>query len=452
MKNITPNKLFSKRIHNYKIKTRKSGLTRYINLDNAATTPPLKEVEKYVHKYLSTYGSVHRGAGIKSQISTDIYEQSKQTIKKFTNARKDDYIIYTANTTGAINSLAYFFSFLPGKIAVSEIEHSSSWLPWVKDEGIKSLGTKRFNLKQLKKINQSIQILGNKQVIQYRVNDKFEFDLDSIENLLKKEMIKALILTASSNITGYCPPIRKIGKLAKKYNAYFIVDACQYLQHHKINIKEDGIDFLVASGHKFYAPYGGGFLIGPKKFLDCFLPYQIGGGNLPYIDQKNRFIRYKNQLAHDPGTPNAIGAISMAKALKCIAKIGIKNIEKYEHNLAVYAYRKLSKNKKIKLHVSKKHVSTVLPFTIEGKCQKEIAQKLNDDYGIGVREGSFCVYNVIRKLKGIKDDTKIANEVKKGITKNIPSVIRASISLCNTKKDIDIFTKAINEITNEKNY
>jgi len=444
---VNPKKLFSNDILNYQVDTSALGQVNYVNLDNAATTPPLKEVEEGLSKYMTSYGSVHRGAGKKSKISTDVYENSREVIKSFVNAPSDSYVLFTNNTTGAINTAAYFFSFLKGKVAVSSIEHSSSWLPWIKTEGIKALGGQQNTFGEMDSVNEQIQYLGRHQVLQYDVNENFEFDLNTIENILKKNHIKVLVLTASSNITGYCPNIKKIGTLAHKYGVYFLVDACQFLQHHKLDMKEMGIDFLAASGHKFYAPYGGGFLIGPKNFLDSFLPYQIGGGNLPYITKTGEFLRYRNQLAHDPGTPNAIGAVTMAIALKQLSEIGINEINRYELNLVAKLFDALEKNPKIEIFVSKEKLGTVIPFRIKNMNSNEVAERLNSEYGIGVRAGSFCAYHVIRKLIGIKNDNAIIDAVKNGNTKTIPALIRASISLCNSETDIDRLVNAINKIT-----
>lgn len=446
MENIDPKRIFSEKILNYKVKTQKMGEVSYVNLDNAATTPPLTFVKDGIEKYLESYGSVHRGAGKKSQVSTDIYEKSRGVIKKFVGASEDSYVLFTANTTEAMNTAAYFFSFLKGKVAVSSIEHSSSWLPWIKTEGVKALGDEQYVLDDLDEVNSRIQILGKGQVLQYDVNEKFEFDLSEIDKLLSENQVKVLVVTASSNVTGYCPPIKEIGEIAHKYGAYFLVDACQYLQHHKINMQEMGIDFLAASGHKFYAPFGGGFLIGSKKFLDEFLPYQIGGGNLPYINKEGEFLRYKNQMAHDPGTPNAVGAVAMSLALQKLDEIGIDNIQKYENALSQKVFGALSQNKKVRLYVGREHLSTVIPFSIDGIDSVEVAERLNEDYGIGVRAGSFCVYQVVRELLGIQDESEIINSVKDGSTEKIPSLVRASIGLCNSEEDIDRFIEAIREI------
>jgi cysteine desulfurase/selenocysteine lyase len=448
MKTINPNNLFRKDILEYTTDT-EQGPVKYINLDSAATTPPFLSVEQKVKRYMTEYGSVHRGAGTKSKKSTDLYEQSREVIKKFVNAPDDSYVIYTGNTTGAMNTVAYFFSFLEGKVAVSAIEHSSSWLPWIKAEGIKALGTDQVSLENMRSINMRIQKFGREQVLRYDIDEHFEFDINAIDKLLRDNPIKAFVLTASSNATGYCPDIRAIGEIVHTHGAYFIVDACQFLQHHIVDMRDMGIDFLAASGHKFYAPYGGGFLIGPKVFLDEFLPYEIGGGNLPYITKEGEFLRYQNQQAHDPGTPNAVGAIAMAEAIHTLEKIGIKNIEQYEHSLTQKAFRVLEKNPKVDLYVSEKHLNTVLPFTIKGQDSWETARILNDRFGIGVRAGSFCVYDVMRHLLHIEDESSIIADVYAEKENAIPGFVRASFSLCNTQEDVDRFVHAINSLTAE---
>lgn len=440
-------KLFSKDILDYKVQTNKCGLVSYVNLDNAATTSPFLSVQKGVDQFLTSYGSVHRGAGEKSRISTDVYEEARNFIKKFVNAPKGSYVVYGPNTTSVINTLAHFFSFLKGKVMVSSVEHSSSWLPWITSEGKKLLSNRQYDAENMHGVNFNIQRLGQSQVVRYEINEGFEFDLENIENILKNEDVKVVVLAASSNLTGYCPDIKNISKIVHKYDAYLVVDACQFLQHHKLDMQELGIDFLVASGHKFYAPYGGGFLIGPKSFFDEFLPYQIGGGNLPYITESGDFLRYKNQMAHDPGTPNAVGVVAMMHAMKQLEELGMYNIEQYEKGLSERLFNYMQSNKRIELFVSRKHLSTVLPFRITGMPSDEVAGRLNDEYGIGVRAGSFCVYHVVRKLLKIEDESEIVRCVREGDTSKVPSLIRASVGLCNSDDDIDRFIEALEKIS-----
>ena len=440
---------FSDDIQSYKVKLSSGAEVRYVNMDNAATTPPFQCVQEAVTTYMHAYGSVHRGTGSKSQVSTDLYEASRDTIRKFVNAPDDSYVLYTANTTGAMNTAAYFFSFFEGKVAVSDIEHSASWLPWIKAEGVRCLGNDRFELEDAEQINRMVQKEGTEQVVRYRVNDAFEFDIDEIESILKTNKIKVFVLTASSNATGYCPDVKAIGELVHKYGALYIVDGCQFIQHHKIDMQEMNIDFLAASGHKFYAPYGGGFLIGPKTFFDGCLPYEIGGGNLPYIDMNGEFYRTKTQLAHDPGTPNAVGAVAMAAAIDEISRLGIDRIEAYEYGLAKQMFDALQDNPRIKLFVSNVHLCTILPFNIDGVSPDNVARRLNDDFGIGVRYGSFCVYDFVRRLLDISDDSEIIRKVNAGEGNAVPGFVRASVSLSTSQNDVDRFISAINQICDE---
>ena len=444
---IDPSRLFSTDILDYPVQTSRYGLTRYVNLDNAATTPPLRAVEAAVHNYLVAYGSVHRGAGTKSKVSTDAYEHARDVIKDFVNAPADSYVIFAGNTTGAMNAAAYFFSFLSGKIAVSQVEHSSSWLPWIKAEGIKLFGARQVSLAEMSVVDEEIQRLGGQQVIRYRVNDGLDFDLASLESILVNNHVKVVVVTGSSNLTGYCPDMVAVADLAHRHGAYLLVDACQYLQHHPLDMQATGIDFLVASGHKFYAPYGGGFLIGPKDFLDEFLPYQIGGGNLPYITREGRFLRFHNQLAHDPGTPNAVGAIAMATALTVLKELGLENVRAYEQRLSSRLCEGLKAIPGVRLHVSSEHLSTVFPLSIEGWSAVEMAEALNDGYGIGVRAGSFCVYEGVRKLLRVTDEAGIIAAVESGDATAVPALVRASIGLDNLEQDIDRFLEALAELT-----
>jgi cysteine desulfurase/selenocysteine lyase len=444
---INPYELFSRDILDYQVFTMLYGMRSYVNLDNAATTPPLLSVEASVRDFFSGYGSVHRGSGEKSKRSTFLYESARADIKDFVGAPDDSYLLLCGNTTGGMNMLAHFFSFLEGKIAMSEIEHSSSFLPWIIAEGTRELGKKQCALEDLPLVNEKIQEVGLQQIVRYRLNENGEFCLSDIENILKENSIKAFVLTASSNLTGYSPDIREIGHLVHQYGASFVVDACQYIQHHPLNMKEMGIDFLVASGHKFYAPYGGGFVIGRKDFFDSFLPYQIGGGNLPYITKEGGFIRYYTEQAHDPGTPNAVAAVSMAAATKTLLRIGMQEIEEHESRLTKWVYDVLCDNSAVRLYVKPEQRTTIIPFTIEGINHIQLAEQLNADFGIGVRAGSFCVYEEIRNLLGVTDEEEIIQAVKRGDTSKIPGIVRASFSICNTERDVHAFLEAIDWIT-----
>jgi cysteine desulfurase / selenocysteine lyase len=415
--------LFDENAINFLVDTKAK--TRYVNLDNAATTMPFNEVKMAADNFLLSYGSIHRGAGQKSKISTDAFEKARETIRNFVNASTDNYVIFTKNTTEAINQAAALWSNIPGKVLVSDIEHSSNLLPWLKTQ----------------------------QIIQYKTNDDATIDLNEITKMFELHQVKLIAITGSSNVTGYKPPVHKIAEIAHSHGAKILVDACQLVQHEKLNMlsndHKEHLDFICFSGHKMYAPYGSGVLIGPKDFFDEAMPYQIGGGNLPYITHDLEIKRFKTVRAHDPGTANAIGAITIAKAIEVLESIGSDKIEIYELSLVKYAYENLLKIPKVKIYLNPNYLGSTIPFDIEGFDSKLVAEILSQEYGIGVRAGSFCTYELMRKLKKINPemDKKISEEVDQGITKNIPGLVRASFALSNTLEDAKRLVEAVKEIS-----
>src|SRR3989344_2432889 len=301
---------FSQSALEAKRELRDGNVIRYVNLDNAATTKPFKSVTEKVIKDLDEYGSVHRGAGQESKITTDKYEKAREKIKRFVGASSNSYIIFTKNTTEAINHVAELWSGIDGRVLVSDIEHSSNLLPWLRTQ----------------------------KIIQYRTNKDGTIDITEVEKVLSRNReIKLLAITGSSNVTGYKPPVHDLAELAHKYGAKILVDVCQYLQHDKLDMLRDEhpkhLDFIAFSGHKMYAPFGAGVLVGPKEFFDGLMPYQIGGGNLPYLTSDLRISMFPTVQTHDPGTPNAIGAFAIAKFIEELEDIGMERIRNYEHKL-----------------------------------------------------------------------------------------------------------------------
>jgi cysteine desulfurase len=434
---------------------------KYINFDIAATTPPFLEVEKGIINDLSDYGSVHRGAGVKSKISTKKYEESRATIKSFVNARDKDYVVFTSNTTAGMNQLAYIFSNIKGKILLSDIEHSSSSLPWIFYEGRKKT-TNQVTLKDAlnnntEKINDKIEEFGKKQVITFKTSSEFKYNLKNIDRIFNEqfnrgedEKIKLIVITGASNVTGYKPPIKKITTIAHKYGAMVIIDACQLLQHDRVNMMEDKIDFLVFSGHKMYAPFGSGVVVGNKKIFDAFWPYQMGGGNFPYISKKGKVFRYKNEDAHDPGTPNYIGARAIHYAIKQLDSIGLNSIKQKERLLIIKTYKGLSEIEGVHIYneQSENNIinTSLLTFNLDSFSCYLLAEILNDYYGIATRAGSFCVHEFARRIMKIENDDFIVKKVKEGNTSYIPGAVRISLGLVNELEDVDFFLTAITKI------
>ncbi|MBW4554789.1 MAG: aminotransferase class V-fold PLP-dependent enzyme [Trichormus sp. ATA11-4-KO1] len=424
--------LFTNESLSFQVKILNGNYIKYVNLDNGATTTPFASLKQHVDEKLDTYGSVHRGSGQKSIITTREYDASRDVIRDFVGSSSQNYVIFAKNTTEAINGSATLWAKRPGKILVSDIEHSSNLLPWVTKD----------------------------QVVQYRTQPDGSVSVAAIEaifqahqNLPPTEQIKLITITGASTITGYRPPIYEIAALAHRYGAKMFADVCQLIQHERVDMRADDdpchLDFVAFSGHKMYAPYGTGVLLGPKEFFDSCYPYQIGGGNLPYITRNLEIKRFYTERAHDPGTPNAMGAIAIAKAIEIIEALGRDRIAQYEHYLVEFTYTRLQRIPGVQVHIPGDNLAHVIPFDINGFDGRLVAEILAQEYGIGVRAGAFCTYEYIRKLKNISDeqDCEIAQEVERGITRNIPSIIRASFAVYNTLEDCERFLKAISEIS-----
>lgn len=423
--------LFDEDCLNYEVDLVNGQRVRYVNLDNAATTSPFKEVRDMVNTRLNTYGSVHRGAGQKSQLTTREYDATRDKIRNFVGAAANKYVIFAKNTTEAINHSAVMMAKIPGKILVSDIEHSSNLLPWVV----------------------------NDKVLQFRTRTDGSIDLEEVERLLREaakgpveDRIKLITSTGASTITGYKPPIHDLARLAHQYGARMFADVCQLIQHDNVNcLSEDDpghLDFVAFSGHKMYAPYGTGVLLGPKDIFDRFFPYQIGGGNLPYITSELEIKRFYIERAHDPGTPNVMGALSISRAIDVINRIGRERIAEHEKQLVCYTLDRLRSMPGVVLYISGENPGHVIPFDLRDFDGRLVAEILADEHGIGLRAGSFCTYEYIRKLKGLtkQDDQQIAAEVDRKIVRNVPTIIRASFALYNTIEDCDRFLAAISEI------
>ncbi|MGE5295803.1 MAG: aminotransferase class V-fold PLP-dependent enzyme [Solirubrobacterales bacterium] len=440
--------------------------TRYANLDNATTTTPFLRVTREVESELCEYGSIRRGAGRKAKISTARYEETRGTIRRFLNAAETHYVIFTMNTTTAMNQVAHFFAPIEGKVLVSDMEHSASTLSWIFREGWRQTAD-RVTLDaalsgQTREMNQRILDRGREQLVTCRATKDFTVDLDDVERILRNqkarggpERIKAVVATGASNVTGYKPPLRELARIAHRYGAMIVVDGCQLLQHERIDMREQELDFVVFSGHKMYAPFGSGVIVGDKRLLDAFWSYQMGGGNFPYLTGQNEVVRFTSTAAHDPGTPNFPGARAIHHAIHELQDIGIDRIASYERGLVRQALAGLESIPGVQLAVPADTMrtfdGTMVAFNIRGLPYHLVAEALDSEYGIGTRAGAHCVFGFTRRAAGITDDedARIAEEVRSGRTCCIPGSVRASFCLYNNLDDVERLVEAVDRIASE---
>ena len=392
-----------------------------INFDNAATTPPFKRVVKRVLETTEYYGSIARGDGQKSQYCSDLYEECRRYILKYFNAPEEIYTaIFVGNTTDGLNKLSNILINNKEDIVITtRMEHHSNDLPW-----------------------------RNKCDLKYvEVNEDGRININEIEELIEryKEKVKYITITGASNVTGYINDIRKISGLIHKYGGKIIVDGAQLVPHKKIYMyKKDSlenIDFLVFSGHKIYAPFGSGAIIGLRKDFNNNLPDTKGGGTVEYVIDNNQ-LWLNTPEKNEAGTPNLFGAVAIMEALKEIEKIGFERIEKNEKELLQYLINGLKELNRVKLYADNDCIDDrlgILVFTIDGMKYYEVGEKLSEIKAIGVRQGGFCSHPYTRRVLGIPN-----NQLQEYINKNgIPGLVRLSLGIYNSKKEANIFLETV---------
>ena len=282
-----------------------------INFDNAATTPPFKRVMKKILETSEYYGSIERGDGQKSLYCSDLYEESRNYLLKYFNAPEDIYTaIFVANTTDGLNMLSNILINSKDDIVITtRMEHHSNDLPW----------RGKCNLKYVE------------------VREDGRININDIEELVDKyrERIKYITITGASNVTGYINDIKRIAKLIHKYGGKIIVDGAQLVPHKKVSMcqedSSENIDFLVFSGHKIYAPFGSGAIIGLKESFNMNPPDSKGGGTVDLV-LDDREIWLNTPEKNEAGTPNLFGAVAIMEAMKEVERIGFDTIEKMKRN------------------------------------------------------------------------------------------------------------------------
>ena len=392
-----------------------------INFDNAATTPPFKRVMKKILETSEYYGSIERGDGQKSLYCSDLYEESRNYLLKYFNAPEDIYTaIFVANTTDGLNMLSNILINSKDDIVITtRMEHHSNDLPW----------RGKCNLKYVE------------------VREDGRININDIEELVDKyrERIKYITITGASNVTGYINDIKRIAKLIHKYGGKIIVDGAQLVPHKKVSMcqedSSENIDFLVFSGHKIYAPFGSGAIIGLKESFNMNPPDSKGGGTVDLV-LDDREIWLNTPEKNEAGTPNLFGAVAIMEAMKEVERIGFDNIEKNEKELLKYIIDGLKDLSRVRLYADNENINDrlgILVFTIDGMSYEEVGEKLSEVRGIGVRQGGFCSHPYTRRVLGIAD-----NELQNYISKNgVPGLVRVSLGIYNTKKEANIFLETI---------
>ena len=294
----------------------------YVNLDNAATTPALWDVLETLDLFMPWYSSIHRGKGFKSEISSEAYDDAREIVGRFFGAdMSSQVVIFVKNTTEAVNKAARRIGLNKDDVVLlSLMEHHSNDLPW----------------------------RAQATVVHLALRPDGSLDMDDVRAKFAQygDRVKLLAVSGASNVTGYINPLHELAELAHSYGALILADAAQLAPHRGIHIRPAGdpghLDFLVASAHKMYAPFGTGVLIGPRKIFSEGAPDYSGGGTVEIVTEDAVYWAGPPDR-EEAGSPNVIGAVAMAAACKALTEIGMDRLAAHEADLTRYALTELRK-------------------------------------------------------------------------------------------------------------
>ncbi|MDO8211634.1 aminotransferase class V-fold PLP-dependent enzyme [Conexibacter sp. CPCC 206217] len=382
---------------------------RYANLDMAASAPALRQVADIVAELLPYYGSVHRGAGFASVVSTEAYIRAREIARGFVGAREDDLVLFTRNTTDAFNLLA---SALPPGTTVLTFagEHHANLLPWRRGD-VRHLPIPASPADALDALDAALRGLGAGDAL--------------------------VAVTGASNVTGELWPIQEIAQVAHRHGARVALDAAQLAAHRPIDIAAWDVDYVAFSGHKVYAPYGAGVLAGPADWLDAAPPYLAGGGAVRNVTVDD--VEWTTGAArHEAGTPAALGAVAIAAAVSALSATGWERIQAHEQELLERLLTGLDAIGGVRTYElwERGHDRVgVVSFNVADVDPALLAAALSAEHGIGVRDGSFCAHPLMEHFAARDGRPRQA--------------VRASIGVGTSASDIDRLLRAVERIARD---
>jgi cysteine desulfurase/selenocysteine lyase len=375
-----------------------------VYLDSTATSQkPSAVLEAMDRYYRMSNANIHRGVHTLAEEATALYEEAREKIAKFINAKSARQIIYTRNTTESINLVAYSWARANLKagdlVVLTEMEHHSNLVPW-----------------------HMLQVERGIELDFIPVTESGLLDLDAYQTLLARSP-KLVSFTHMSNVLGTINPAAGIIRLAHEAGAVTLVDAAQSVPHLNVDVQALDADFLAFSAHKMCGPTGIGALYGKADILEKMPPF-LGGGDM-IKEVKLRSFK-ANSLPHkfEAGTPAIAEAVGFGAAVDYLTSIGMENIAAHEHEITEYALERLEEIQGMKVFgPDAQRKGGVAAFTLEGVHPHDVAQILDKD-GIAVRAGHHCAQPLHEKF-------------------GIPATSRASFYLYNTKDEVDLLVNGI---------
>ena len=374
-----------------------------IYLDNAnSSQKPGRVIDRISKFYSEEFSNIGRSVHTLAVTATNRFEETRDLVKKYINAKAREEIIFTKNATEGMNLVAstYGEKFINkgDEILITELEHHANYVPW--------------------------HFLRKKKgaVIKFaKCNDRGEVEIDEIKKLITNKT-KIIGITHLSNVTGAILPVKKIVDLAKTKKIPVLVDGCQGAPHLKLDMQELGCDFYAMSCHKMYGPTGVGILYAKKKWVDQLPPYQGGGGMIEEV-KKDNITFPGSPTKYEAGTLQTAEVVGFSESIRFIQEVGIKNIMQHEKEITEYGVQELKKNNSIKIIGDPKNRGSIISFTIKGIHPHDIATILDED-GVAIRAGHHCCQILHEKM---------------GVT----ATARASLGVYNSKEDIDSLSNAI---------
>jgi cysteine desulfurase/selenocysteine lyase len=377
-----------------------------VYLDNAATTQkPQQVIDRIVRYYSEENSNVHRGVHYLSQIATEAYEGTRTTVKHFVNARSEKEIVFTRGTTDGINLVAYAWGRKNVKagddVIISAIEHHSDIVPW----------------------QMLCEATGaNLRIIP--VSDSGDLILEEYAKLLSNRT-RIVAIGHASNALGTINPVKQITRMAHDAGAIVLIDGAQGAPHIRIDVQDIDCDFYTFSSHKIYGPTGSGVLYGKEALLEATPPYHGGGDMILSVSfEKTTYnaLPYK----FEAGTPDIAGVIGMGAAIEYITALGLESIAAHEHDLLLYATKRLQTVDGLRIIGTAKEKASVISFVLEGVHPHDIGTIL-DQEGIAVRTGHHCAQPLMMRF-------------------NVPATGRASFGLYNTREEADVLVEGLHKV------
>jgi len=393
-----------------------------VYMDHAASThPPETVLAAYVNFLEREYANVHRGAYELARRATVRFEDAYRVCADFIGAELDaGCVVFTSNTTGALDLVAHLVANRPGKVLVSDLEHHSNDLPY-----------RRRNA-----------------VVRVNITPEGRLDMEDYARKLRSNDVKLVAVTGAANVTGWMPDIHAMARLAHEAGALIAVDGAQLVAHAPVDVKPvdhpEHLDFFAAAGHKAYAPFGAGFLYGPRSVMDEAPAYIPGGGTAANVTPTG--VEYlKAPDRHQGGTPNIPGVIAMAEALRFLKAIGMERVREHELALLERAWNGLSAIEGVTLYgpPNWRERVGILPFNVAGVSDMLGAAILGEEGAVAVRNGRFCAHPHADKLLRHQGGWT----AEEGHT---PGAIRASLGLYNTEAEVDWLVHMVTRVRDRK--